>query len=133
MPIFGGAAKRRYRCAGREFTGAFDDCFNDYLPIAELIVPIIALMLAYPFARFSFSLFASDHSEGVKQSRFANLELWRPGLQTAAFIGSVWCLWRALSYPLSIEVWPYVTFWLTFAVWFALGAAANRMREVTAP
>lgn len=133
MPFFGGAAKNQYRCAGREFTGAFDDCFNDYLPILELVIPVIGLFLAYPFARFSFSIFAPQFSEGEKPWRFAELDLWDPGLQIAAIIGCVWTLWRALSYPLSIEVWPYVTYWLTFAVWFALGAVAGRLRETGAP
>jgi len=35
MPWFEGGATRRARCAGREFTGEWDDC----IPDAEQVVP----------------------------------------------------------------------------------------------
>ena len=133
MPLLGRAAKHRHRCDSREFTGSFDDCFNDYLPIVELALPVLALILIYPFARVAFSLFAPEPSQLDRPWRFAKPDLWHPGLQIAAAIGCGWAIWRAFSYPLAIELWPYIAFWLVFAIWFALGAIAGGLRETVAP
>jgi hypothetical protein len=60
FPTFGGAAKRAVRCRGRVFEGNFDDCFNDYLPLLEILAPFAALTLLWLFLRFSFTLWAPE-------------------------------------------------------------------------
>ena len=69
-------------------------------------------------------MFAPQSFELKNKWRFAKPDLWRPGLQLMAVVGCAWALWRAFSYPLAIELWPYLTFWLSFAAWFILGALA---------
>lgn len=127
MPIFGGTAKHLYRCRGREFTGEFDDCFNDYLPILELSLPILALLLIYPFARFSFSLYAPDPELRTLRWRLATttpLAQYFPTFHVMTGVGLAWTLWRALSYPPVPDMWLYWFFWLGFACWFTIGLIA---------
>lgn len=135
MPIFGGTAKHLYRCRGREFTGEFDDCFNDYLPVVELSAPILALLLIYPFARLAFSLFAPDPDERTLRWRLATttpLAEYFPSFHAIVGIGLIWTLWRALTYPLVPQMWPYLLFWFVFAAWFATGlVAAWPRRQLT--
>ena len=123
--MVGGAAKHWQRCQGREFTGTFDDCFNDYLPILELAAPILSLLLVYPFGRFAFSLLAPDPDERRLRWRLAtrsNSEDLFPLVHAIAILGCVWALWRSLTYAFAIELWPYVVFWLIFSLWFGLAA-----------
>lgn len=58
LPLFGGGAKWRARCEGREFAGQWDDGFTDGLPVVELIAPLFALALTWMFVRFAFALWA---------------------------------------------------------------------------
>lgn len=123
MPLFGGAAKWAHRCQGREFTGVMDDCFNDYLPILEAVVPIVALLLLYPFARMAFSLFAPPPDQRTYRWRLAtssSLSDLFPTLHVFAAIGIAWAGWRAALYPLGGETWPFIAFWLLFANWFSV-------------
>jgi hypothetical protein len=127
MLWFGGTAKHLYRCRGREFTGEFDDCFNDYLPILELVLPFLVLLVLYPFARFSFSLYAPDPAMRTLKWRLATktpLSEYFPTFHLMVGVGLSWTLWRAASYPRVPEMWPYLSFWLTFAAWFACGLMA---------
>lgn len=110
--MFGGAAKHAYRCRGREFTGNFDDCFNDYLPIAELAAPIIAIGTAYWFFRYSRSLFDGASSAQPKRYSF---EDGLPAKLIFALGGTTWSLWRACKYQLVPELIPFTTFWMLFA------------------
>jgi hypothetical protein len=133
MPLFGGTAKYLYRCRCREFTGEFDDCFNDYLPILEFSLPILALLLLYPFARFSFSLYAPDPEVRSMKWRLATdtpLSQYFPTFHVTAGAGLAWTVWRAFTYPPTGEMWPYWMFWLTFAGWFAAGILAAWPRKV---
>ncbi len=126
MPIFGGAAKWAVRCKGRAFTGNFDDCFNDHLPIVEMIVPLLALVILYPFARLTYTLFAP-------KAELRTLK-WRPALgggadffpafHIIAGLGALWAVWRASTYPLDPVTAPYIAFWTIFALWFVLGVTA---------
>jgi hypothetical protein len=126
MPIFGGAAEHAYRCRGRTFTGGFDECFNDMLPV-ELLVPLLALPFAWPFARFAFSLYAPAPAARSRRWRLATKSgpetLW-PTLHVLAALGFLWCLWRLLSYPLAAELLRFHLFWAVFGFWFLGGIAA---------
>jgi hypothetical protein len=105
--MFGGTAKHLYRCRGREFTGVFDDCFNDYLPILELSLPVLALLLTYPFARFSYSLYAPDSDLCSQKWRLATstpLSQYFPTFHLMTAVGLAWTIWRAFTYPLAFEM-----------------------------
>ncbi len=125
MPWFGGA-KRRARCVGREFTGEWDDCFTDGLPIVEMLAPIIALALCWMFARFAFAMWSPPPGARVLRWRLAasvpTEEHW-PVLHVVAAIGMAWALWRGTTYLIAPELWPFVAFWISFAAWFAAGFA----------
>ena len=132
MPMFGGAAKHWYRCRGRQFTGSFDDCFNDYLPIVELALPFFCLLLLYPFSRLAFSLFAPDPERRFFRWRLATgskAEDLYPTLHAFAVIGAVWAVWRAFTYPIIPQMWPYLLFWCLFAIWFLVALAAAWPRK----
>jgi hypothetical protein len=123
MPFFGGVAKHWYRCRGRTFTGQFDDCFNDALPF-EIFIPFFALILLYPFGRLAFSLFAPDPEKRTFGWRLATSSKGQslfPILHAFPAAGAAWGIWRALTYPMILEMWPYILFWLLFSGWFILG------------
>ena len=134
MPMFGGIAKHTVRCRGREFTGNFDDCFNDYLPILELVAPVFALLLLWPFARFAFSLLAPVPVLRTRRWRMASRSpsstFW-PHLHAVGALGAIWAVWRAATYPMDKVTAPYFAFWVTFAVWFVIsvGAAVYDVRR----
>lgn len=65
MPLFGGAAEHQVLCRGQSFSGEFDDCFNDMLPIFELAAPVVALALLWPFAFFAFAAMKPKRSLDV--------------------------------------------------------------------
>ncbi|HEX5182990.1 MAG TPA: hypothetical protein VFW19_07540 [Allosphingosinicella sp.] len=127
LPMIGGIAEHQYRCRGRVYTGHFDDCFNDYLPILEMVAPVLALLLAYPFARFAFSLYAPPVEQRRARWRLATkgdpAGLWPP-LHAFAAIGVMWCLWRAVTYRAAREFLPFRLFWTAFGLWFAAGLVA---------
>ncbi len=123
MPIFGGAAKWAVRCRGRAFTGDFDDCFNDYLPIMEVIVPLLALVMLYPLARFAYSLFAPPEELRAlkwRPARGGSADFF-PAFHITAGLGTLWAAWRASTYPLDPVTAPYIAFWPLFALWFVTG------------
>ena len=122
----GSTAKHLYRCRGRTFTGAFDDCFNDYLPVLEvLFVPAFILLTAFFFARFAFALFAPPPARRRLwwwlAGRAGAGERW-PVLQSIALGGVAWASWRLTTYPLVADLLPFHLYWSAFAAWFALGA-----------
>lgn len=127
---FGGAARHLYRCRDRTFTGEFDDCFNDYIPVLEVIfVPLVFLVFAYPFARFAFSLFAPDQRERTHRWRLASSEgasTYWPMLQMWAGLGIALSLWSLSRYPLHGEFLPYYAYWLSFGLWFTAAIFAGR-------
>lgn len=123
-PLFGGGAKHWARCDGREFTGELDDCFTDYIPMLELITPVIALALSWMFARFAFALWAPEPDCRTMRWRLASSlaaeDHW-PVIHGVAAIGAAWAAWRGTTYFFAVELWPYAAFWLCFAAWFAGG------------
>lgn len=120
MPFIGGAAKHNYRCGGRAFTGEFDDCFNDYIPVLELGVVLFTLATGYAFYRFSRALF--DLSSSTDRGDKYGLKTRPTGAHLAAAVGVVWAFWRALSYPLVPQLVLFTVFWCIFALWFGVGA-----------
>lgn len=95
FPTFGGAAKRAVRCRGRVFDGNFDDCFNDYLPLLEILAPFAALTLLWLFLRFSFTLWAPEvavRTLGWKLAGKSGRSGYFPLLQMMALAGSAWSM-----------------------------------------
>lgn len=117
-----------HRCAGRTFTGEFDDCFNDALPVLELLAFPLTLILAYPFARFAFSMFGPESDLRSFKWRLASssggVEHF-PSFQIAAAIGFTWASFHLFSMPLAIQYWYLQTYWILWLGWFALGAYAS--------
>jgi hypothetical protein len=126
MPALGGGAKHAYRCRDREFSGAFDDCFNDYIPVAEVFAILIALVTAYLFFRFARSLFMTSepHPRGGYVVRTI-----LDATGNIAVLGALWSLWRFSTYPGVVQMLPYLVFWLVFSLWFTIGAMVNRAGE----
>jgi hypothetical protein len=124
--VEGGSAKHAWRCRGRVFQGSFDDCFNDYIPVLELLfVPMIVLVMAYPIARLAFSLYApasERRSLAWKLSARGGAAGGWPYLQIAGCIGSAWAAWRGLTYAPVRELLPFHLYWGAFSLWFAAGA-----------
>jgi hypothetical protein len=122
MPFYGGGAKSRYHCQIDP-----THCPNDYLPIMELLLPIVTVGLLYPFARLSFSLLAPDPVSREMRWRLATdaakADVF-PILQIGAAIGGLWTLWRATSYVGIPDGAPYLAFWLVFTCWFTVALAA---------
>lgn len=121
MPIFGGAAKWHYRCGGRHFTGQFDDCFNDYIPVGEIAAVLFTILTIYFFYIFSKRLYGFASAQS-REDRYS-LNQKPNGAHVAAIAGATWAAWRAFSYPQAFEFTPFIAFWGIFAVWFGLGAA----------
>ena len=118
----GRTARHLYRCRGRSFTGEFDNCFNDYLPVLEVFfVPALVLLLAYPFARFAFSLYApAEEGRGGLWglgTRAGGAGHW-PVLQGFALVGLLWALWSWSGYPLDRPFLAFHLYWAAFAGWF---------------
>jgi len=119
--FFGGAARGRYECRVSP-----EQCPIDYIPVLEIVLPFITLALLYPFARLSFSLFSPDPEQRTLRWRLAtksSKEDLFPLLPGFAAMGIAWTVWRGLSYPALAEFVIYRSFWFTFALWFAVGAA----------
>jgi hypothetical protein len=136
-PLFGGIAKHSVRCRGREFTGEFDDCFNDYMPVLELLAPVLVLALLWFFARFAFSCWAPEPHMRNQRWRLAPADgsaVYYPAHMVLACAGCAWALWRAMLYSFDPVTLPYLCFWLVFAVWFAasaLAASGGRLKDET--
>lgn len=98
-----------------------DPCFSDYIPILELGAFVLTLLLAYPFARFAFSLFAPAPSERGRGWWLAGSSAgseYYPALQLAAALGIGWALLHAKNYPPAL--YPYLVYWAAWIVWFCV-------------
>jgi hypothetical protein len=125
MPFFGGLAKHQVQCRGRSFTGDFDDCFNDYIPLLELSAPLFALAGLYIFMRLAFAIWSPEPGNRRMRWRLApkdGIAVYHPGYAGLAVMGGLWAFWRATLYPLDGVTAPFIGFWLSFAVWFLTGA-----------
>lgn len=131
-PIAFGAgmwARRDYRCSGRTFTGQFDDCFNDLLPLLEFLLVALMLALTVAFARFAFSIFAPPVPERRYRWRLARV---RPAAdcyplyQILAAAGVLWAALHLWSIPLSPRYWYLLAYWLLWIGWFIAGSLLSR-------
>jgi hypothetical protein len=107
-------------CAGKP-----DDCRHDYIPVFELIViPLLVLVTAYPFARFAFSLFAPPPPRSGRLWWFAARDgagaNW-PVLQIFAAACLAWTISRAAFFAVEDEPVALSLYRLAFALWFVLG------------
>lgn len=128
MPLFGGAAKHRVLCRGATFSGQFDTCFNDHLPVLELIAPLGALFLLYPFAVFASAVWAPDPGQRLQDWRLApatGAATRFPWYTLLCFLGAAGAAWLASRYPMDPVTAPFMLFWAVFAAWFLAGAAAT--------
>jgi hypothetical protein len=127
LPTLSGPAEYAHRCRGRSDPAAFPDCFQDGLPVPEMMAPLAALLFAYPFARLAFSLYAPPPEARQLRWRLATrsspTDLW-PTLHLFGLIGMLWCLWRLLSYPFAAEFLPFQLAWGIFALWYLGGVLA---------
>ena len=118
----GGMAVHQYRCSREPSVNGSDPCFSDYLPVIELGAFVLTLVLAYPFARFAFSLFAPPPNERGRGWRLASSSAgaeYFPALHLAAALGIVWALVHAKNYPFAL--YPYLTYWAAWMTWLCLG------------
>lgn len=136
LPILSGPADYEYRCRGRRFTGGVDDCFQDGLPVLEVMAPLAALLFAYPFLRFAFSLYAPAPAARRLKWRLATRsdpgDLW-PILHIFGLLGAAWSAWRLLSYPLEPQFMAFQSVWSLFAFWFLGGVVAALADPVSDP
>ena len=126
--LFGIGLRHDGRCGGQRFTGEFDDCFNDYLPLLESTWAAIALILTFGFIWFSYSLYSrpSDRSRWWWAAKSWRGRGWS-ARQALACIGVVWTVWNltALPWREPFVGWAHV-YWLLFFLWFVLSAWVNR-------
>lgn len=121
----GTRARWSRRCDGRSFTGEFDECFNDALPVLEVGAFPITLALAYLFARFSFSMFAPGAELRSRKWRLAGPDGGGdvfPLHQLLSLVGLVWTSLHVASLPLSLSYWYLLAYWLAWLAWFLIGA-----------
>lgn len=116
------------RCGGRSFTGKFDDCFNDALPVLEFAAFPITVALAYMFSRFAFSMFAPTAELRTLKWRLAGHDGGAdafPLYQLFAVIGLIWAILHIRSIPMTITYWYLFVYWLVWLAWFLIGAATS--------
>jgi len=111
-----------YHCRLEQPSAGRDPCFSDYLPILEIVAFVLTIVLAYPFARFAFSLYAppEDHrGKGWRLAGRAGGAGYYPSIQLAAALGILWVGLHQKNYP--VALYPYHLYWIAWSVWFALG------------
>lgn len=116
----GGDARWAWRCPYPTLT----NCFSDYLPVLEAFIPILTLLLAYPIARFVFSMWAPPPEErGLHwwpASRRGSGELMWPVGHLLGATGIFTSLWALLVFPPALQFWPYFLYWGCSALWCTL-------------
>jgi hypothetical protein len=112
------------RCQGRSFTGAFDSCFNDALPMFEFVAFPVTLALTYLIARFAFSMFAPVAELRTRKWRLADTTCGEafPRYQVFSAFGLIWTALHASSTPFSFTYWYLLAYWAAWLLWFIIGA-----------
>jgi len=113
------------RCQGRSFTGAFDSCFNDGLPVFEFLAFPVTLALTYLFARFAFSMFAPSAELRTRRWRLADSASGGeafPLYQLFSTFGLIWTVLHANATPFSFTYWYLLAYWAGWLLWFLIGA-----------
>ena len=122
MSWSGRVAAFQYECRRKPAVNGSDPCFTDYLPFLEMLAFPITVLLAYPFARFAFTLFAPPPSDRGASWRIAGSSAgsdYYPTLQLAAALGIGWALFHGAGYPFAL--YTYLTYWAAWIAWFGLG------------
>ena len=121
MLAMGDSARFLWRCSGREIEA---DCFRDGFPLIEAVAPFVSLLLAYPIARFVFTMWAPAPEKRAllwwPASRRGKGDLLWPAGHLLAAIGIFTSLWALLVFPPALGFWPYYLYWGGSALWCAL-------------
>lgn len=115
------------RCDGRTFSGKFDDCFNDTLPVFEFVAFPLTIALAYLFVRFAFSMFAPSAELRTTRWRLARSEGgadYFPVYQLLSVVGMIWTVLHVRSLPLSLTYWYLLAYWAAWFAWLLTGVLA---------
>lgn len=115
----GSNSRWRWRCGDSRS----DDCFSDYLPIIETVLPIAIVLLAYPIARFIFMWTPSPERRTLPwwpASRRGNGDLLWPAGHLLAGTGILTSLWALLVFPPALQFWPFYLYWGGSCLWCAL-------------
>lgn len=126
---FGAGAKWQVRCGGRTFAGAFDDCFNDYIPVLEVMAFPVMLLLTYPFLRFAFTLYAPPvewrKRAGWWLARNGGGADYYPSLHLFVVLAVLWAAVHLVSYPLAWVTAPFILYWIMWILWLGMGSWAS--------
>lgn len=130
--LAGLGARWEARCGHRTFSGRFDDCFNDFLPVIELAAFPLTLLLLYPSARFAFSLWApSQRNRRWRLAGSRPAATSHPLYPLLCGAGLVWCVLHLRGLPLAaLLLWAY---WLAWIAWFVTGGTLAARRADRAP
>lgn len=119
-----------YRCRLEPATEYRDPCFTDYIPLVEMLSFVVTIALAYPFARFAFSIYAKPSDRRGRgwwlAGRSGGAEYY-PSFQVAAGLGILWVALHAKNYP--IALYQYHIYWAAWLAWFAGGIRASWPRS----
>lgn len=130
---FGEGARWQVRCAGGSFTGQFDACFNDYIPVIEMMAFPLTLLLLYPFLRFAFILWAPSMIERRMRTwwlaRHGGGADYFPSLQLFGSIACMWAIAHLSSYPMASVTAPYILYWMAWIAWLIGGMWISWPRE----
>ncbi|MEA3541405.1 MAG: hypothetical protein U9R77_04715 [Pseudomonadota bacterium] len=119
---------RNIRCAGRQFTGEFDDWVNDYIPVLEMLAFPVTLLLLLPFLRFAFALYGSADVKGVWRWKIAgrmNGYACFPLLQLFAGMLLLWIALHVRILPVAPAAGLLWAYWLCWIVWLLIGIVVS--------
>ena len=122
--VFFSADDSRWRWGCTE-PHATHDCFSDIINPLAVFSPIFSLLLAYPIARYIFTMWAPQpEARGLNwwpASRHAGGDLLWPFGQLIAAAGIFTSLWPLHAFPPDWGFfWPYYLYWGASALWCAL-------------
>jgi len=114
------------RCEHSPFSGQFDSCHNDYLPIAEMAWCIIAWCLTVAFFRLARAFWAPvRRPNATAWIRRRDPTYFAPIIFWLAVAGVAWTGWNFLAIPLQARFSLLLAYWAVFSLWFAGAAATN--------
>jgi hypothetical protein len=114
------------RCEHRIYGGHFDDCYSDYLPIAEMFWCLLAWLLTIVFFRLARTFWAPDRRpDSVAWLRRRDPTYYAPIPFGLAMGGIGWTGWNFLSLPFQTRFALLLSYWAIFCLWFGAAAIAN--------
>jgi hypothetical protein len=100
-----------------------DDCFNDYIPVAEIFGTLLIWAWGIAFWYFAKRLFSADAAaDGLDDTRNDPARGWL----VWHFLGGVGVAWSVLNFlgvPLNLKYYFPLIFWIGFTIWFLVGIA----------